>query len=256
MFLLESENIKFPYGKKIVLNGISLSLRKGEIAGILGPNGSGKTTLLKCLGGILKGFSGKILIEGMDIKKMNIKERAKYISYMPQFFDVPFGYTVEDIVSFGRYVYQKDEDIYGEKEAVKRALEEANLSDRRKSLLNHLSGGEKQRVFLAQMFAQDSKIMLLDEPVSHLDIKHKISFMKILIKKVREEEKSSLIIFHDINLASFYCDKIYFVKNGKIICEGNPEEIITAENIEKLFDISVDVIKKENGKIFTAPKNI
>ena len=231
----------YSYGDE-VLKGINLEIFEGEVVGLLGPNGSGKTTFLKCMAGILD-YAGGIFINGKEIRKCGNLERAELVSYLPQFFSVPYGYLVKDIVMFGMYADIKRKNFsydYAEK-MVERVLEYVDLSGKKNFEFNHLSGGEKQRVFLAQVLAQNSKVKIFDEPVSHLDIKHKIHFLGLLSKNIARDNLCSLIVFHDVNLASFVCNRIFLLKDGFIYADGHPADVITKENIKEVYGVDAEI---------------
>lgn len=241
--ILKVKDIFAGYDKKIVLKNINFEIEKGEFCGIIGPNGSGKTTLLKILAKILKPFSGEIYINDCEISKIHFKKFSKIVSYLPSSIDIHFSYTVEEIILFGKYPdigkikkIKKDENF----EIICEIFQIKDLLSRK---IWELSDGEKQRVFLSQTFIQNTEIVLLDEPISHLDIGYQFKIMDIIKKINRESKKTIISIFHDLNIASEYCDKLLLVLNGEIYSKGTPDKVLTFENIEKVYNTNVIVYK-------------
>ncbi|HOL21785.1 MAG TPA: ABC transporter ATP-binding protein [bacterium] len=242
--MFKIEGINFSYGKDDVLKDISFEIQKGEFLGIIGPNGSGKTTLLKVLARILKPYRGKILLENEEIYEIPLSEYAKKVAYLPSMIEFSFSYTVEEFVSLGRFPYtgrygqlkKSDRDI------VENVLEQFEIGQYRKRKVWELSDGEKQRVFIAQVITQQASVIILDEPVSHLDIGHSFKIMDI-IKEINRSGITVISVLHELNLASEYCTKLLLLNKGSIFSEGTAEEVITYQNIEKVYQTKVLVYK-------------
>lgn len=238
--MLKVENIEFSYGTEKVLQNISFEINKGSFCGIIGPNGSGKTTLIKILVKILRQKKGRITLEGRETRLIPAGEYAKKISYLPSITELPFSYTVEEFVMLGRFPYigrygkvsKEDRNI------VEIALEQLGINKHRRKKVWELSDGEKQRVFIAQVLAQQSSVIILDEPTSHLDIGHSFRIMDI-IKEVNREGITVITVLHDLNLASEYCTQLFLLNNGKIFAKETPEEVITYQNIEAVYNTKV-----------------
>jgi iron complex transport system ATP-binding protein len=252
--LLEIEGIRVELGSNEILRNVSLTVERGEIVGLLGPNGSGKSTLLRTILGILRPLKGVVYVDGRRIAELSRKEIAEIIGYLPQE-STDTGLKVREVVMLGRTPY-----IHGiswEKEdltIVNDALEIVGLSRFQERKFSELSGGEKQKVLLARVFAQDASILLLDEPTSHLDISSQLEIMNLIKKKVGEG-CSALIAIHDINLASAYCNKLILLKRGKIAAAGRPDEVITRENIREVYGIDVEIRKfGGNPLVIPSPK--
>lgn len=236
------------YNKYKVLNNINFKFRKGKLYGIIGPNGSGKTTLLKSIARLLKTKEESIWIFGQDILSIKEKILAKKLSMVPQIFNIDSSFTVEDIVAMGRYPYiqkfgqlsEQDKDIIYDS-LVKTKLYSHRLRD-----VNTLSGGELQRVVLARAMAQQTEIMLLDEPLSHLDIHHQIDILNLIKNLCIKENKTILCVMHDLNLAMKYCDELLLINEGKIFASGNTKNVLTIENIREVYGINVE-IEEING---------
>jgi iron complex transport system ATP-binding protein len=231
------------YGSVKVLEDIIFSVEGGEFVGILGPNGSGKTTLLKTISRILKPKVGTILLDDIDVYVMKAMDIAKNIAVVPQDTSVAFDFTALDLVLMGRnphiglFETETKEDLA----TAKKAMELTNiwhLADRK---VSELSGGERQRVVIARAIAQEPKVLLLDEPTSHLDINYQIEVMDILRELCRKKKLIILAVFHDFNLSARYCDSAILLNEGKIVSIGPMDTILTDENIEKTFRISAIV---------------
>lgn len=242
--VLEARNVSFSYGKHDVLRDVSLSFEKGKIYGLLGPNGSGKSTLLRLLTGALKPDSGTINLQGRSLQILRKREIARILSFVPQDFAVDFPFTCYEVVMMGRYMYQGVMGLgRGEDDAiVRRCLSFTKTESLEKRPVTQLSGGELQRIMIAQALAQEGEILLLDEPTSHLDIKFQIEICELL--KSLNEEKGVTVIssFHDLNLAACYCHYLYFTAGGHIQERGPVETAFTEEIINRVFGIQAKVV--------------
>jgi|Deesub1362A_J573_1020465.scaffolds.fasta_scaffold00106_33 iron complex transport system ATP-binding protein len=249
--LLEVRGLKLVLGSSEVLRNLNFKLERGETVGLLGPNGSGKSTLLRAIFGVLKPVEGVIYVDGKNISELNIREIARKMGYLPQE-SAESRLTVRDVVLLGRTPYIdslkiKPVDI----KIAEEALEAVGLSGFEDRKFSELSGGEKQKVLLARVFAQKSEILLLDEPTSHLDISSQIEIMSLIKKRIKDYG-SAIIAIHDINLASAYCDKLLLIKRGRIVKAGVPEAVITRESIRDVFGADVEV-KNFGGRIHIVP---
>jgi iron complex transport system ATP-binding protein len=251
MAILEVKNLQAGYGNGAVIQDISFSLEKGTLVTILGPNGSGKTTLIKALQGLLKDASGKVRVAGADLFRMNRREIAQKISFVPQIFDSAFDFTVMEVVSMGRYTHQTR--LAGLSSSDKRIIQEvlamvevSHLKDRK---MAHLSGGERQRVLIARALSQDTPLLFLDEPSSHLDINYGVEIFQILERLREEREKTILSTEHNINLVIPYSQQIIFLKRGKIQSQGEPGLLITKENIKQVFQADVEIRENLASKL-------
>lgn len=235
--MLIIDDLEFGIDEKEILKKISLKIKRGSFVGIIGANGCGKSTLLKNIYRFLNYEVGSIKLEDRDLKNYKPKELAKKISVLSQKNSINFDFTVEEIVEMGRYAHESSIFCRGNKDEIKKALLEVGMYEYRNKSFTSLSGGELQRVLIARALAQKSEMLILDEPTNHLDIKYQIQIMD-LVKKVSQ---TTLAVIHDMNLASFYCDYIFAMKEGKIVVEGSPEEMFTVENIKKIFDMECQV---------------
>jgi iron complex transport system ATP-binding protein len=243
--ILEIENLSCGYNKEQIINNLSFSIEKGSFSGIIGPNGAGKTTLFKAITGILPPKQGKILYENQNINQMPPKKFAQKVSVIPQITEVPFAFSVEEFVSMGRFPHVGRFEFLKKTDylIIEEALTLTDLTALRKRSISELSGGERQRAIIAQSFAQQPNLLLLDEPTSHLDITHQIQILDLIKNLNKTKNLTVIIILHDLNLASIYCDKIILIDKGKIFKKGTPQDVLTYQNIEEVYKTIVVVEK-------------
>ncbi|WP_130859571.1 ABC transporter ATP-binding protein [Gracilibacillus phocaeensis] len=222
-----------------ILKSVNVDVYHGEFIGIIGPNGSGKTTLLKNIYRSLKPDSGVCYIDGVDYRTIKVKELAKRLGVIGQENTLPFDFTVEEIVAMGRSPHKKllEPDTSNDAQIIRNALDRVELQDKRQHPFLQLSGGEKQRVLLARVLAQQTDFLLLDEPTNHLDIYHQMKLFD-LIKGLGTTVFSAI---HDLNMAALYCDRIYVLHHGIIYQSGKPEDILTENLLQEVFQVQVDI---------------
>jgi iron complex transport system ATP-binding protein len=246
--ILDIANMFCGYNGTQIIKGISFNVALGEFVGIVGPNGCGKTTLLRALSGILRPSEGEIKIGNTSLSLMSQKELAQKIAFVPQMLEPVDGFTVEELVLLGRtphlnrFAFESEEDY----EITKWAVDQLQIERLQDIPITHLSGGEFKRVMIARALAQEPKILLLDEPTSHLDLRFQIKIMRLL-KRLRQS-RSVIATFHDLNLATKFCQRLVLIKKGELIAQGPPDEVITAENIWKAYRIKVEVKKNPRTK--------
>lgn len=242
--------------EKYILNNISGRFKEGGFYGILGPNGSGKTSLVRHILRFIDVKHGLICLDNKDIKDYSRKELACSISFVPQNVNIDVSFTVYDIVAMGRNPYmkrfqdlsQKDRDL------INHAMEVTNCAYLKDKAFSYLSGGEAQRVLVARAIAQDTKYLILDEPISHLDIRYQVELMETLKKLNEEENKTIIAILHDLNLSSAYCKEIFLMKDGKVYIEGLVKDVLTEENLKAVYDINFEIHKmKSKNSMFFIP---
>ena len=241
--LLEVQNLSFSYGDNHVLKEIELSIPENELVSILGINGAGKSTLLKCLNRIITPQTAEIKLKSMDLNELDLVEISKLISYVPQSVRSSFSMDVFDVVLLGRRPYINWRIGENDRKVVSDTLRFLNLEDFAFRKFNQLSGGERQRIIIAKAIAQEPQLFLLDEPTSDLDLKNQIQVMKKLKSLVSDTDspKSALIAIHDINIAARFSDRIILLSDGKIVADGTPVEVLTSENIAKVFDVTSEI---------------
>ena len=245
-------NLVQGYGSKTILDDISFDVDTGEVLALLGPNGSGKSTLIKTICNIMEPRSGQILIDETPIEDIDITDRAKIVSYVPQSTAAATYTTVMDTVLLGRKPYvtwsYRQKDIDYALDAMK-AMRIIGYSSRD---VSDLSGGQRQRVFLARSLAQCPSFFIFDEPTSALDLKHQMNTMIKMREVVHDKGAGMVIALHDINLAMNYSDKVLMLKNGKIFAYGTPDETITEENIRAVYGVESRIMEAE-GRRFILP---
>ncbi|NMA15548.1 MAG: ABC transporter ATP-binding protein [Clostridia bacterium] len=236
---LQVENLSFAYDQKPIIEDICFTVEKGEFVGLIGPNGSGKSTILKNLYRALKPDAGEVKLDGENLFKLNHKQAARKIGVVAQEDVLPFDFEVEEIVAMGRSPYKKlfDGDSQKDKEVVRNALAYLGMEDMAKRKFLCLSGGEKQRVLIARVIAQETDFLILDEPTNHLDIGYQLQIFDL----VKHLNVTVLTAIHDLNIAALYCDRIYVLKNGRVFTSGTPEEVLTPEIISEVYGIEADV---------------
>lgn len=248
---LTINELHFNYSSEAILENVNFELEPGELVSIIGPNGAGKSTLIKCINRILEP-EGIIKIGEKDTKKMNRNEMAKHMSYVPQSPENQFPTTVLDTVLMGRRPHcswrYSDNDI----NKALYSLELMGISDFALKDYNELSGGQQQRVIIARAIAQESNIVLLDEPTSNLDIKHQLSLMELLKELVQNKGISVIMAIHDLNISARYSDRLILMEKGKIVAAGEPADVLTEENIEEVYGVKISV-REENGSLYIIP---
>ncbi|HUU36776.1 MAG TPA: ABC transporter ATP-binding protein [Candidatus Desulfaltia sp.] len=251
MGILEVKSLHAGYGGGDVIHDIDLRLEKGEFACILGPNGSGKSTLIKALQGLLKDVSGEVAIDGTDLFRLMRREVARKIAFVPQISDLTFDFSVYELVAMGRYVHQGRLSglSSSDRRLIQDVLEMVEITPLQDKKVAYLSGGERQRVLIARALAQDTPLLFLDEPSSHLDLNYGLEVFEILGRLQKEKEKTILATEHNINLVIPYAYKIIFLKEGRVHAQGAPAEMITRDKIKDVFQADVDIRENRYSKL-------
>jgi iron complex transport system ATP-binding protein len=246
MLKLKIEDLSLSYGTEKVLKNISMEFEEPGVVSIIGPNGAGKSTLLRCINNILKPQAGRVLIDNKDISRMEATEIAGKLGYVPQEFPVSFLSTVFDTVLTGRRPYTSWRIGENDLQIAADIIKMLDLEDIALRNISELSGGQQQRVMIARAIAQQTGILLLDEPTSKLDIRHQLEVMDIIRRLSAEKELLSIIVMHDLNLASRYTDKILMLKSGRIAYSGNPVDVLTKENIGDVYGVDAKIIVEDD----------
>ena len=240
--MIEIKNVYFSYEKnKEVLRRINLTFKAGEFIGIVGPNGCGKSTLINLLCHVLEPQNGEIFFNGRNIKDIPQNVLARLVSVVPQESIFEFDFTAEEIVLMGRLPYLSRFQLEGpeDRTLAKAAMKRTKCWTLRNKYIKNLSGGEKQRVIVARVLTQDTKYLLLDEPTSHLDLNFQYEVLDILSNLNRNKKVTIISVLHDINHASKYCSRLLIMKNGEIIADGTPNEIINRKTLSKIYDFNI-----------------
>jgi iron complex transport system ATP-binding protein len=242
--MIELKALSCGYGKREVIKGIDLQLKDGELAGILGPNGSGKSTLILALSGVLSYRSGSIKVAGEEISRTTARWRARQMASVPQKSELTFPFKCLSVVLMGRYPYLSRWGGYSEGDMNKAldAMEQTDTIQFAQRMITEVSGGEAQRVIIARALAQETGILLLDEATSNLDVAKKIQIFDLLRRK-NAQGTTLLCAMHDLNLAALYCQRLIFLKDGRIFLDGPTQETFTDKNLSEIYETDVRVSK-------------
>ena len=237
--MLEVQSLTGGYGDDLVVKNLDFSVKKGSFFGILGPNGCGKSTLLKLITGVLKKESGNVSIDKKPLEEYDRKSLARKITLLPQQPEISFSYSVEDVISMGRYPHKKGLfHFYDEEDErkVHQVIKLLDLEGYAHSPLPSLSGGEQQRVFLARALVQEPSILLLDEPTNHLDVSYQIELMNRIKELAKNENITIISVLHDLNMASLFCDELLLMDEGEIVSLDEPNQVLEETKLSKVYD--------------------
>lgn len=242
--VIEVKNLVAGYGKKPILNNINFQANRGEMIGIIGANGSGKSTLLKSIRGFLPTLEGEILIKNQSTVDYSEKDFAKEVAYLQQNINISFDYTAKEIVMVGRYPHMKwwGSEKQTDESIVAHCMDFTGVSSLSKLPVNQISGGQRQRVLLAKVLAQQTPLLLLDEPTTGLDLVYQEDILRFC-KTLCDAGKTIVAVLHEVSLAAKYCSKFVLIGGGKIIKQGTSEEVITESNLSKAYEMPIKVIK-------------
>ncbi|WP_124726948.1 ABC transporter ATP-binding protein [Staphylospora marina] len=243
MSRLYTENLTVSYGGADIVKGLNVRIPDGKVTAIIGPNGCGKSTLLKAMARILVAKAGAVYLDGKEIGKESTRKIARKLAILPQTMTAPEGLTVGELVSYGRFPHQrgmgrmKADDV----KSVEWALQVTGVSEFRNREVDALSGGQRQRVWIAMALAQETEIILLDEPTTYLDLCHQLEVLELLRHLNRKENRTVVMVIHDLNQAARFADYLVAMKDGTIVKEGTPEEVMTREVLRNVFHIDVEI---------------
>ena len=239
MTVLRTEGLSYGIEGRHLVDSVDIEAGPGETVGLVGPNGSGKTTLLRCVYGTLTPTHGRALLDGEDLHAMGAKNRAKRLATVPQDGQAVFELTVREVVAMGRSPHKKfwEADTAADAALVREALERVGIADLTERAFPSLSGGERQRALVARALVQQPALVVLDEPTNHLDIRYQLEVLSL----VRDLGTTNLLALHDLNLAAYYCDRIYVLDTGRIVASGTPEEVLTPDLLKRVYGVNAEV---------------
>jgi len=240
-------NIHKSYGVKNILSDINIQFPEKQVISLIGPNGAGKSTLLMMMAHLSMPDQGEILFDQKNIADIRTAEYAKYVATLRQSPNFNLRMTVEELISFGRFPYSNGSLTANDYQIIDDAIQFLDLDALRKSYIDELSGGQRQMAFLAMTIAQQTKILLLDEPLNNLDMKHAVQIMRALRRLCDEQGRTIILVIHDINFAANYSDHIVALKHGKLHFSGPVKEVITAQYLDDLYELDFEITHSERG---------
>lgn len=241
---LGTEGIRLAYGDRTIVSDLTLSVAPGAVTSIVGPNGCGKSTLLRALSRLLKPEAGRAVLDGKTLHKIPSKQLARQLGLLPQSPTAPEGIAVADLVGRGRHPHQKALARWSQRdyEIVASALEATGITDLADRSVDELSGGQRQRVWIAMALAQETDILLLDEPTTFLDVAHQVEVLDLLTDLNRDRGTTIVMVLHDLNLAARYSHELIAMRDGAVVCAGAPLEVVTEAMVTEVFGLSNRVI--------------
>ncbi|ACQ52101.1 ABC transporter ATP-binding protein [Clostridium botulinum] len=241
---ITTTNLAIAYEDKLIVDGLNMNIPKGKITTIIGPNGCGKSTVLKTVGRILKPKEGLVYLNGDDIRNLSTKEVAQKMAILPQSPQAQGGLTVGELVSYGRFPHKKGFGKLSpeDKKVIEWALEITKLTELEVTMVDNLSGGQRQRVWIAMALAQQTDLILLDEPTTYLDMAYQLEVLELLYNLNREQSCTIVMVLHDLNLAARFADYMIAIRSGSIISHGTPEEIMTKKVLKDTFNIDAEIV--------------
>lgn len=242
---MEVKELTKKYDGKTVVNSVSFEIPKGKVTALIGPNGAGKSTVMGIISRLIARDSGIVTFENRDISNWKSKELAKRLAILTQTNNIQMKLTVRELVTFGRFPYSGGRNTEEDEKIIDQALAYMELTDIQNQFIDELSGGQRQRAYIAMVIAQDTEYVLLDEPTNNLDIYHASNMMKIIRRLCDELDKTVILVLHEINYAAFYSDYICAFVNGKIAKFGTVREVMTKENLAKIYNVDFEIMEIE-----------
>jgi iron complex transport system ATP-binding protein len=242
---LAASNLALSYEEIVVARDLSIQIPDGRVSALIGPNGSGKSTLLRALSRLLKPKAGDVVLDGKAINSYSTKEVARRLAILPQVLIAPEALTVEELVSYGRFpqrrsiVGMREED----RDAIEWALSVTRTTELRDRAVDHLSGGQRQRAWIALVLAQGTDLILLDEPTTFLDIAYQLEVLELLKHLNEAEGKTIVMVLHDINMACEYSQRLFALRDGTLVAQGDPREVLKAQLVREVFGIDAHILE-------------
>lgn len=242
--VLRAENLALGYDGATVVNDLTFDVPTGSVTSIIGPNGCGKSTLLRGLGRLIAPRAGRVLLDGKPINTLPTRQVARRVSILPQSPAAPPGLTVADLVSRGRHPRQRWYEQFSvlDETTLRDVLSSTGMLDLAGARLEELSGGQRQRAWISMTLAQETGIMLLDEPTTYLDLAHQVELLELIVRMNREHNRTVLMVLHDISLAARYSDHLVAMKNGAIVTQGTPEQVVRPDMLRDVFGLAAQVV--------------
>lgn len=236
------------YGDATVVDDVRLIIHTGGVTSIIGPNGAGKSTLLSMMARLIGMDGGRVSVDGHDVSAIASDVLARRLAILRQDNHIDIRLTVRDLVTFGRYPHTKGRPTIEDRVHVERALDYMDMDHLAGRFLDELSGGQRQRAFVAMTLAQDTEYILLDEPLNNLDMPHAVAMMKVVKRAAKELGKTVVVVIHDINFASAYSDRIVAMRDGSVVAQGTPEEIVTTEVMRDVYGLDMQVMEHDGHR--------
>lgn len=237
------------FGSLVAVDSVSTTIAPGGVTSIIGPNGGGKTTLLSLISRLAPMDAGSIEIDGLDVTKTPSRELAKKMAILRQENHLTMRLTVRDLVAFGRFPHSQGQLTSVDRDFIDDALRQLNLTEMADKFVDELSGGQRQRAFIAMVLAQDTEYLLLDEPLNNLDMKHSVEMMRLVRRLADDLGKTVLVVIHDINFASCYSDHIVALRDGKLVHQGPPAQIMQTDVLRDIYDIDIRIEEIDGNRI-------
>ncbi|MBP2001870.1 iron complex transport system ATP-binding protein [Paenibacillus shirakamiensis] len=244
MMSLQTSHLDIAYEDRLIVEDLNIQIPKGQITALVGANGSGKSTILKTMARIMQPKAGSVLLDGKSIHRQSTREVAKQLAILPQNPTAPEGLTVHELVSYGRFPYQKGFGAMRaeDRKVISWAIEATGMVEFTDRPIDQLSGGQRQRAWIAMALAQETDILFLDEPTTFLDMAHQLEVLHLLERLNTEENRTIIMVVHDLNHASRYADHVIAIKQGRAIASGSPEEVVRTNVLREVFGIEADIV--------------
>ena len=252
--ILQAQELAYSYAPSApnIFSGLSADFIPAQFTGLLGANGAGKSTLLRLLAGLRQPNSGQVLLKGKPLSNYSIKQRAQNIAFVPQNINCDLAFTCREIVAMGRFharSWHRWQASSSEAALVERCLRDTHTEHLADRLITQISGGEAQRIFIAQALAQEAQILILDEPTSHLDIKHQVEIMELVSSLCAKRSLCAIAALHDLNLAAQYCQRLLILSEQRLLCDASPSEALTPDTIKNVFGVKAYVASDAEGRM-------
>lgn len=246
---IELKHLSKSYQQQRVVNDLSLNIAKGQFTAFIGPNGAGKSTVLSMMSRLIEADQGQVLLDGQDLQQMKSADIAKKLAILKQSNHTELRLSIEDLVAFGRFPYSQGRLTEQDHQVIDRCIAYMDLDALRHRQISELSGGQRQRAYIAMILAQDTDYILLDEPLNNLDMKHSSQIMRVLKDLAENHGKSIIVVIHDINFASVYADHIIAMKEGELLYQGHPQQLMDERILQDIFDFHIPIQQVQQHKL-------